>query len=75
VAFAASSAVHAFLALRGPDGEPVRVPGHVVCIGPSTAETARAAGIGGVQEAWGASADGMVAELIDHFGGHESGTP
>ncbi len=75
VAFTASSSVHAFVALRGPDGEPVPVPGHVVCIGPTTAAAARAAGLGGVREAWGASAEGMVAELIDHFGGHEGGTP
>ena len=75
VAFTASSSVHAFMALRGPHGEPVPVPGHVVCIGPSTAESARAAGMRGVHEAWGASADGMVAELVDHFGGHGSGSP
>ena len=43
--------------------------------GPTTAAAARAAGLGGVREAWGASAEGMVAELIDHFGGHEGGTP
>jgi uroporphyrinogen III methyltransferase / synthase len=75
VAFTASSSVHAFVALRGPDGEPVPVPGHVVCIGPTTAAAARAAGMGGVREAWGVSADGIVAELVDHFGGHEGGTP
>jgi hypothetical protein len=44
-------------------------------MGPSTAVAARAAGMGGVREAWGVSADGIVAELVDHFGGHEGGTP
>jgi hypothetical protein len=46
----------------------VPVPGHVVCIGPTTAEAARAAGMTGVHEAWGASTEGIVAELSDHFG-------
>ncbi len=74
VTFTASSSVHAFLALRGPGNEPVPVPGHVVCIGPTTAEAARVAGLQGVHEAWGASADGMVAELIDYFGGRGDAT-
>jgi uroporphyrinogen-III synthase len=39
-----------------------------VCIGPTTAEAARAAGMTGVHEAWGASTEGIVAELSDHFG-------
>ncbi len=63
----ATSSVHAFLALRTPEGAPVRVPAHVVCIGPTTAEAARAAGMTGVCEAWGASTNGIVAELSDHF--------
>ena len=64
----ASSSVRAYLALRTPDGAPPTVPGHVVCIGPATAAAARAEGLAGVHEAWGASADGIVAELVDHFG-------
>jgi uroporphyrinogen III methyltransferase/synthase len=64
----ATSSVHAFLALRAPGGDAVRVPAHVVCIGPTTAEAARAAGMTGVHEAWGASTEGIVAELSDHFG-------
>ena len=68
IAFSAASAVRAFLALRTPDGAPVPPPPHVVCIGPSTAEAARSAGLAGVHEARGASADGIVAELVDHFG-------
>jgi uroporphyrinogen III methyltransferase/synthase len=68
VVFTASSSVQAFVALRTPEGAPVPVPPHVVCIGPTTAEAARAAGMDGVQEARGASAEGIVAELADHFG-------
>jgi uroporphyrinogen-III synthase len=68
VVFTATSSVHAFAALRGPDGTPVPVPGHVVCIGPATAEAARAAGFSGVHEAWGSSSEGILAELVDHFG-------
>jgi uroporphyrinogen III methyltransferase/synthase len=64
----ATSSVHAFVALRAPDGVAVPVPGHVVCIGPTTAEAARAAGMTGVHEAWGASTEGIVGELSDHFG-------
>ncbi len=64
----ATSSVRAFVSLRGPDGESVPVPAHVVCIGPTTAEAARDAGMTGVHEAWGASTEGIVAELSDHFG-------
>ena len=49
----ATSSVAAFVALRTPEGAPVPVPGHVVCIGPTTAAAARAAGLQGVHEAWG----------------------
>jgi uroporphyrinogen III methyltransferase/synthase len=64
----ATSSVQAFVALRTPDGEAVPAPAHVVCIGPTTAEAARGAGMTGVHEAWGASTQGIVAELSDHFG-------
>jgi uroporphyrinogen III methyltransferase/synthase len=64
----ATSTVQAFLALRTPDGGPVAVPPHVVCIGPTTAAAARAAGLENVHEAWGASAEGIVAELIGELG-------
>jgi uroporphyrinogen-III synthase len=53
--------------LRTPDGAPVPVPAHVVGIGATTAEAARAAGMTGVHEAWGASTEGIVAELSAHF--------
>ncbi len=66
--FTATSSVDAFMALRTPAGAPVAAPAHVVCIGPTTATAARAAGLSGVHEAWGASAAGIVAELVDHFG-------
>ena len=72
ITFAATSSVQAFGALTTPDGTPVPVPPHVVCIGPSTAAAARAAGMANVSEAWGSSAEGMVRELVDHFG-HRSG--
>lgn len=64
----ATSAVHAFAALRTSEGLPVPVPAHVVCIGPTTADAARAAGLENVHEAWGASAQGIVDELIGELG-------
>jgi uroporphyrinogen III methyltransferase / synthase len=71
--FTATSSVQAFRALRTADGSPVRAPAHVVCIGPTTTAAARAAGFDGVHEAWGASARGMVDELIGQLGagGHD----
>jgi uroporphyrinogen III methyltransferase/synthase len=63
----ATSSVHAFTDLRTPQGTAVTPPPHVVCIGPTTAAAARAAGMSGVHEAWGSSADGIVAELVGHF--------
>ncbi len=68
ITFTAGSSVAAFVALRTAAGEAVPVPPHVVCIGPTTAAAARAAGMSGVSEAWGASAGGIVDELVDHFG-------
>jgi uroporphyrinogen III methyltransferase/synthase len=64
----ATSSVQAFGALRTPNGDAVPAPAHVVCIGPTTAEAARAAGMTGVHEAWGASTQGIMAELSHHFG-------
>ena len=68
VSFTATSSVAAFVALRTADGAPLPHPPHVVCIGPTTAAAARSAGLAGVHEAWGSSAEGIVAELVDHFG-------
>lgn len=73
--FTAPSSVEAFVALRASDGTSVRAPAHVVCIGPTTTAAARQAGLAGVHEAWGASAEGIVAELIDHFGPGARGAP
>jgi uroporphyrinogen-III synthase len=67
VLFAASS-VHAFTALRTAEGDAVPVPAHVVGIGASTVEAARAAGMTGVHEALAPSTEGVVAELCEHFG-------
>jgi len=64
----AASSVRAFQALRGADGTPVPSPGHVVCIGPSTAAAARSAGMAGVHEAAEPSPEGIVAELVAHVG-------
>ncbi len=66
--FTATSSVQAFMALRTAAGGPVTPPAHVVCIGPTTAAAARAAGLAGVHEAWGSSAQGIVDELIGHLG-------
>jgi uroporphyrinogen-III synthase len=66
--FTAPSAVHAFLALRTAAGRPLTPPSHVVCIGATTAEAARAAGFAGVRESRDASAQGIVDELIDALG-------
>jgi len=68
ITFTAASSVVAFLALRTADGAPVTPPAHVVCIGPTTAAAARAAGLGGVREARNASAQGIVDELIEVLG-------
>jgi uroporphyrinogen-III synthase len=66
--FTATSTVQAFLALRTAAGEPVTPPAHIVCIGPTTAAAARTAGLEGVHEAWGASAQGIVDELVAVLG-------
>jgi uroporphyrinogen III methyltransferase/synthase len=66
--FTAGSTVQAFLALRTAAGEPVNPPALVVCIGPTTAAAARAAGLAGVHEALGRSAQGIVDELIVALG-------
>jgi uroporphyrinogen-III synthase len=64
----ATSSVRAFVALRTAAGAAVPVPPHVVCVGASTADAARAAGMPGVHEAPSASTEGVVAELSEHFG-------
>jgi uroporphyrinogen III methyltransferase/synthase len=65
--FTASSSAKAFVALRRSDGQPLSAPPLVVCIGPTTAESARALGLTGVQMAHGASTEGIVDALIHHL--------
>lgn len=64
----ATSAVHAFVALRTATGAAVPVPPRVVCVGTSTADAARAAGMVGVHEAVGTTTAGIMAALSEHFG-------
>ncbi len=73
--FSAASSVRAFLALRTPEGASVPPPGLVVCIGPSTAAAARAAGLGGVHEAPDASPGAIVAALVELLGSGADDAP
>ena len=74
VTFTATSSVQAYVALKGPDGAPLPVPPLVVCIGPTTAQRARALGMTGVEEAHGTSTEGIVAALIHRLAGsHPTG--
>jgi uroporphyrinogen III methyltransferase/synthase len=68
VTFTAGSSAKAYSALKGTDGEPLRVPPLVISIGPSTATSARALGMTGVEEAHGPSTEGIVNALILHLG-------
>jgi uroporphyrinogen III methyltransferase/synthase len=67
ITFTATSAAAAFVALRGADNRPLPAPPLVVCIGPTTADSARALGLAGVEMAHEASTDGMVDALIRHL--------
>jgi len=64
VTFTASSSAEAYAGLKGVDGAPLPVPPLVLCIGPTTARDARALGMTGVEEADGASSEGIVAALV-----------
>jgi uroporphyrinogen III methyltransferase / synthase len=64
VTFTASSSAAAYAALKGLDSAPIPVPPLVLCIGPTTARDARALGMTGVEEADGASSEGIVAALV-----------
>jgi uroporphyrinogen III methyltransferase/synthase len=66
--FTAPSSVDAFVALRTADDRPFPSAPLVVCIGPTTAAAARAGGLDNVREARGASAQGIVDELIEALG-------
>jgi uroporphyrinogen-III synthase len=67
VIFAASSAAQAYADLTGPDGKPLHVPPLVLCIGPSTAESARQLGMPRVEEAGHPSTQAIVDALIVHL--------
>jgi uroporphyrinogen III methyltransferase/synthase len=73
--FTAPSSVQAFLALRTREGAPVPQPHVVVCIGPTTAAAARAAGLGGVREAPDATPAAIVADLVDLLGSGADDAP
>jgi uroporphyrinogen-III synthase len=67
--FTATSSIRAYLALQGDGGRPIPIPPLVICIGPVTAQNARELGLANVQEAHGASTEGIVAALIEHSAG------
>jgi len=69
ITFTATSSAKAFVALRDPNGAPLRVPPLVICIGPTTAASAEALGLAGVQIAYGASTEGIVGALNHHLAG------
>jgi uroporphyrinogen III methyltransferase / synthase len=73
--FASPSAVEAYVALRSPEAVPVQAPAHVVCIGATTAAAARDAGFADVHQAQDASAEGIVAELVELFGSGPDSAP
>ncbi|HEX3794827.1 MAG TPA: uroporphyrinogen-III C-methyltransferase [Acidimicrobiales bacterium] len=69
VTFTATSSAKAFAALRDADGAPLPPPSLVVCIGPTTTDSARALGMPRVETAWGASTEGIVEALVHHLAG------
>jgi uroporphyrinogen III methyltransferase/synthase len=75
VVFASPSAVEAYLASRDDRGELLPVPPLVACIGPTTADAARRAGLTVAVEADPPSAEGLVAALVAHASRARSATP
>ena len=75
VVFAAPSAVRAYVAMSGPDGEPVPVPPVVVCIGPTTASTARDLGLVVAAEPPTPSPDALLESLRTALAGVLAATP
>jgi uroporphyrinogen III methyltransferase / synthase len=76
VIFTASSSVESYGALVAPDGSPLGVPPVVICIGPTTAKSARGLGMTAVVEADDATAEGIAAAVVRHlpsFGAGASG--
>jgi uroporphyrinogen III methyltransferase / synthase len=68
IIFASPSTVSAFLAARDSAGRPLSLPPSVACIGPTTARSARAAGVPVAIEADEPSAPGLVSALVAHCG-------
>lgn len=64
IAFTSASSVAGWVAAAGPEV----VPPVVACIGPVTADAARAAGIGVTATAAESTLDGLVAALVDALG-------
>ncbi len=69
VIFTASSSAQAYAALETSEGSPLPVPPAVICIGPTTAESARGLGMTGVAEAeslgTGDVVDAVLGSLVD----------
>ncbi len=73
VIFTASSSAEAYAALETSEGSPLPVPPVVICMGPTTAETARGLGMTGVAEAQSARTEGIVEALLVHLLGPTAG--
>jgi uroporphyrinogen-III synthase len=70
VVFASPSAVEAYVSCRTADGGALPVPRVVACIGPVTADGARAAGLEVAVVAQSASGAGLVEAMAGEFAGH-----
>ena len=68
VTFTSPSTVDAYLSLSDDAGRPLRVPEVVACIGPTTAEAARRAGLAVAVEARDASAEALALAVAAHLG-------
>jgi len=66
VIFASPSTISAYLAARDDAGRPLAAPKAVACIGPVSAQAARAAGLPVEIEADEPSVEGLVAALVAH---------
>jgi uroporphyrinogen III methyltransferase/synthase len=68
VTFTSPSTVEGFLALHDSAGRPLALPPLVACIGPVTADAARAAGLDVALTSPSPSGAALVAALADHLG-------
>ncbi len=73
VIFTATSTAESYAALRAPDGSPLGVPPVVICIGPTTAQSARELGMTGVIEARSATAEAIVDAVVEHVAQTDAG--